>query len=588
MAGRAAVVIGINYETQIEGSGSRAGLTRLRYAEADARDVAAELTVAGYDVRLLLGAEATERAIRRALTAQRRVAGIDGLLVVHFSGHGDVDPEDEQTAYLLPVDTDPGDLGATAIPLRTLVHDYLGRVGTALTLLDCCHSGWALGWKSAENRGAPFLRQARATFTAAAQGRVVVTACPGEELAREAADLEHGVFSHFLLDHWRTYPDSVTVESLFLRLAEGLRTRSLPLPVRGGTSEGPIVLRPARPAASILPPPPVGLSAAEVERREQLHATLRGLSEAGWAALLTELGEEAAQFGGARTAAARRLILKLAAEGMLGALAAEAGWQAAEQAAVAAQVNALIQQFEAARKRRAWEAASKLGEQILELDAQQPDTRVQVATIYWELGRKFHAESDYERAIINKTRAIELDPQQDLHYYARGVSYEAQGDYDRAIADYAQAIELDPQNAEYYWQRGVIYQVKGDYDHAITDETRAIELNPQDAVYYWHRGVSYHAKGDYDLALADYSRAIALDPQQADYYRQRGVSYHNKGDYDRALADYTQAIALDPQNGEYHYLRGLAYKHKGEQGVARGHFERALALGYEAARAELA
>ncbi len=38
MAGRAAVVIGINYETQVEGSGSRAGLTRLRYA--DAQDVA--------------------------------------------------------------------------------------------------------------------------------------------------------------------------------------------------------------------------------------------------------------------------------------------------------------------------------------------------------------------------------------------------------------------------------------------------------------------------------------------------------------------------------------------------------------------
>src|SRR5689334_9592310 len=101
MPGRAAVVIGINYEQQAGTGGTRAALARLRFAETDARDMAAELTAAGYAVRLLLGAEATERAIRSAIAAQRRVAGADGLLLVHFSGHGDVDPDDAEIAYLL-------------------------------------------------------------------------------------------------------------------------------------------------------------------------------------------------------------------------------------------------------------------------------------------------------------------------------------------------------------------------------------------------------------------------------------------------------------------------------------------------------
>src|SRR5690242_21378675 len=111
MAQRAAVVIGINYTDFPPGAQSdvseKAGLNPLRYAEADAQDMADELKAAGYDVVLLTGPAATQRAIINTIVRQRKIAGSDGFLLIHFSGHGDIDPDDPSTAYLLPVDADP-------------------------------------------------------------------------------------------------------------------------------------------------------------------------------------------------------------------------------------------------------------------------------------------------------------------------------------------------------------------------------------------------------------------------------------------------------------------------------------------------
>mgnify|MGYP001595382467 CR=1 FL=1 len=44
--------------------------------------------------------------------------------------------------------------------------------------------------------------------------------------------------------------------------------------------------------------------------------------------------------------------------------------------------------------------------------------------------------------------------------------YYNKGDYDRAIADYTRAIELDPKDAITYSNRGIVYYNKGEYDYA--------------------------------------------------------------------------------------------------------------------------
>jgi len=129
-------------------------------------------------------------------------------------------------------------------------------------------------------------------------------------------------------------------------------------------------------------------------------------------------------------------------------------------------------------------------------------------------------------------------------YNHRGVAYHVKGDYDRAILDYTQAIALDPNYAVAYTNRGLAYTSNGNGKHAIMDYTQAITLDPRYAQAYTNRGVAYHAVGDYDRAISDYTQAIVLNPRYVKAYIDRGLAYHAKGDDGRALEDVEKACGL--------------------------------------------
>jgi len=145
MPNRAAVVIGINYrdpsppgDPPAPPSGARP--TPLRYAEDDAKAVAALLEAEGFQVTTLIGEAATEDAITGTIRQQSRaISGPDSLLVVYFAGHGFMDPDDDRLAYLLPYNVAPDDLVSTAIPLENLDQRYILPNRSALILLVAHH-----------------------------------------------------------------------------------------------------------------------------------------------------------------------------------------------------------------------------------------------------------------------------------------------------------------------------------------------------------------------------------------------------------------------------------------------------------------
>lgn len=104
---------------------------------------------------------------------------------------------------------------------------------------------------------------------------------------------------------------------------------------------------------------------------------------------------------------------------------------------------------------------------------------------------------------------------QAVEYNHQGVALADAGQYDEAITEYTKAIELDPSYAQAYNNRGVAYDNKGQYDLAIADYNKAIELSPNSALFYYNRGFAYSKKGQRDLAISDLNKAIELssDPE---------------------------------------------------------------------------
>ena len=101
----------------------------------------------------------------------------------------------------------------------------------------------------------------------------------------------------------------------------------------------------------------------------------------------------------------------------------------------------------------------------------------------------------------------------DQAYYDRGLNYAMKGEYDRAILDYNKAIEMAPKMAKAYYHRGNAYITQGQYDQTILDYTKAIEINPRLASAYHNRALAYYDKGEYDKAWQDIHNTESLGYQ---------------------------------------------------------------------------
>jgi len=88
------------------------------------------------------------------------------------------------------------------------------------------------------------------------------------------------------------------------------------------------------------------------------------------------------------------------------------------------------------------------------------------------------------------------------------------GDYDSALADFNKAIELNPDNAENYRNRGTAYFFKGEFFFALTDLNEAIRLDPKNPAAYFIRGSTYKALGQINDANKDFEKVleISTDP----------------------------------------------------------------------------
>jgi tetratricopeptide (TPR) repeat protein len=193
-------------------------------------------------------------------------------------------------------------------------------------------------------------------------------------------------------------------------------------------------------------------------------------------------------------------------------------------------------------------------------------------------GRERREGGEYELALADFSRALELDSGNEEAWAGRGQTYLLMGRNDDALTDLTHALELDPADDWAIARRGETYRRMGRYDEALTDFARAIELNP---TYGWAialRGETYQQMGRYEDALADFARAIELNPANGWVIGSRGQTYWRMGRYEDALTDFARAIELNPTYGWAVALRGETYRLMDRYEDALADFARAIEL----------
>lgn len=198
---------------------------------------------------------------------------------------------------------------------------------------------------------------------------------------------------------------------------------------------------------------------------------------------------------------------------------------------------------------------------------------------------------NFDRAIADATKAIELDPGRVNPYINRSWAYIEKNMLGQAINDCKIALHLDPNNTFAYNNRGLAFQrsnqvtkAQNDYrkacelgldlgcqnlnslvnqsriaelietsktafkaknwDGVIRATTAVIELDPQNSVAYTNRSAAYAQKNYLVKALKDSNEAIKHDPQFSLAYNNRGYVFELLGNNRKAAADYLKSCSL--------------------------------------------
>ena len=179
--------------------------------------------------------------------------------------------------------------------------------------------------------------------------------------------------------------------------------------------------------------------------------------------------------------------------------------------------------------------------------------------------------------LCTKIIGLEQEPHEKARAYVqRGIAYGKKGEYDQAIADFAKALELEPNNVSAYLNRGIAYIEKNDHDQAIADFTKDLELEPNNMFAYRNRGLAYIYKCDHGKAIEDFTKILDEqhhdDTEAAGTYLFRGFAYIIKSDYDKAIADYTKALEFELNNANAHLFYAIAHRERGFAYIKNGNF----------------
>lgn len=86
------------------------------------------------------------------------------------------------------------------------------------------------------------------------------------------------------------------------------------------------------------------------------------------------------------------------------------------------------------------------------------------------------------------------------------------GNYDLAIEEYSKAIQLNPKNAIYYCNRAAAYSRVDRHGDCVIDCKEAIKLDPTYSKAYSRLGIAYFNLNNYELACQAHRNALKYDP----------------------------------------------------------------------------
>lgn len=175
---------------------------------------------------------------------------------------------------------------------------------------------------------------------------------------------------------------------------------------------------------------------------------------------------------------------------------------------------------------------------------------INVATLYKK-------SNQFQKAIKNYKRALEIDPEITSIYLNLGSIYLEQDNYQNAIDIFKKGVETKPSFAALRFRLAKAYYLNDDLSKAREEFNQVIDLNENAYKAYYYLGKIYYQKDNLQKAIYNYQQAIRYNPDYVSAYISLGDIYLEQENPYKAISQYT--IAIDKNDnypvGHFHLAK---------------------------------
>jgi tetratricopeptide (TPR) repeat protein len=157
--------------------------------------------------------------------------------------------------------------------------------------------------------------------------------------------------------------------------------------------------------------------------------------------------------------------------------------------------------------------AQKMAEEAIEKHGSDP-------SFHLYIGKALIAKERYEEALVHLNSASGLVDDEDKEmlnkiYVNKGAVFQKQNDFNNALENYSKALEINKTNPNVFVYRGNLYYKKENYDKALSDFQKVLDLDPNNHVAQYNIGMCFFKQGEKLNACDAFHKACELGNKNA-------------------------------------------------------------------------
>ena len=170
-----------------------------------------------------------------------------------------------------------------------------------------------------------------------------------------------------------------------------------------------------------------------------------------------------------------------------------------------------------------------------------------------------YRRQEFNSAIEYYKNAIHYSPKYTTAYFKLARTYFKMKDYKNAQIILKKNLEVDPRQEQSEKMLGDIYRGAGESEEAIKHYNQAIFINSNYHQAYYSLGATLLSNGDLENSRVALNSAIKLKADYAKAYGALGMVDQELGNIDSAIKNFLQAVKLDAKTYKIHYRLASVY-----------------------------